>query len=59
VSSSKGERGQKSVHGGLLLSCGHLKQREGCGQVCSEMFDGDVRGCTHVLVVGRTLLFSF
>ena len=47
------------MHGGLLLSCGHLKQREGCGQVCSEMFDGDVRGCTHVLVVGRTLLFSF
>ena len=23
---------------------GHLKQREGCGKVCSEMFDGDDRG---------------
>ena len=44
VSSSKGKRRPKSVQGGLLLSCGHSKQREGCGKVCSEMLDGDVRG---------------
>ena len=44
LSSSKGKWQQKRVQVGFLCSCGHLQQREGCGEVRSERFVGDVRG---------------